>query len=111
MICPSCRIYHTSRRHPSLRGALATKQSILSSPRNGLLRGACHRARIRATRWLAMTDRLARWRRQKVDVVLGGKLDHDVRVLLLQIVDGPEQLVEPAGGGHPEQRLGELLRL
>jgi hypothetical protein len=23
--------------------------------RNGLLRGACHRARIRATRWLAMT--------------------------------------------------------
>jgi hypothetical protein len=22
---------------------------------NGLLRGACHRARIRATRWLAMT--------------------------------------------------------
>jgi hypothetical protein len=25
------------------------------SRRNGLLRGACHRARIRATRWLAMT--------------------------------------------------------
>ena len=24
--------------------------------RNGLLRGACHRARIRATRWLAMTE-------------------------------------------------------
>src|SRR5258707_12197110 len=24
--------------------------------RDGLLRGACHRARIRATRWLAMTD-------------------------------------------------------
>src|SRR5260221_57261 len=23
--------------------------------RNGLLRGACHRARVRATRWLAMT--------------------------------------------------------
>jgi hypothetical protein len=23
--------------------------------RDGLLRGACHRARIRATRWLAMT--------------------------------------------------------
>src|SRR5258708_3298403 len=33
-----------------------TKQSILPFPRNiGLLRGACHRARIRATRWLAMT--------------------------------------------------------
>src|SRR5258705_13881680 len=27
--------------------------------RNGLLRGACHRARIRATRWLAMTKREA----------------------------------------------------
>ena len=26
-----------------------------SAPRDGLLRGACHRARIRATRWLAMT--------------------------------------------------------
>jgi hypothetical protein len=33
----------------------ATKQSILSWRRDGLLRGACHRARIRATRWLAMT--------------------------------------------------------
>jgi hypothetical protein len=33
----------------------ATKQSIPSFQRNGLLRGACHRARIRATRWLAMT--------------------------------------------------------
>src|ERR1700682_646435 len=39
----------------SLRGALATKQSILPlTRRDGLLRGACHRARIRATRWLAM---------------------------------------------------------
>src|SRR5204863_3235949 len=40
----------------SLRGAKATKQSIfdLAMPRHGLLRGACHRSRIRATRWLAM---------------------------------------------------------
>jgi hypothetical protein len=29
--------------------------STLCRPRDGLLRGACHRARIRATRWLAMT--------------------------------------------------------
>src|SRR5258707_14189563 len=29
---------------------------LLESRRYGLLRGACHRARIRATRWLAMTD-------------------------------------------------------
>jgi hypothetical protein len=55
---------------PSLRGALlsaearlrakadATKQSTLSSLlRYGLLRGTCHRARVRATRWLAMTLR------------------------------------------------------
>ena len=32
--------------------ASAAKQSTLSLRRNGLLRGACHRARIRATRWL-----------------------------------------------------------
>src|SRR4029078_12021002 len=42
--------------HRHLRGAIATKQSILSfRSLHGLLRGACHRARIRATRWLAMT--------------------------------------------------------
>src|SRR2546429_9577947 len=34
----------------------ATKQSTLVLPRDGSLRGACHRARIRATRWLAMTE-------------------------------------------------------
>ena len=35
----------------SLRGASATKQSMLSfARRDGLFRGACHRARIRATR-------------------------------------------------------------
>src|SRR5258708_2237604 len=33
----------------------ATKQSTLPWRPDGLLRGACHRARIRATRWLAMT--------------------------------------------------------
>src|SRR5437899_3137122 len=33
----------------------ATEQSILPLLLHGLLRGACHRARIRATRWLAMT--------------------------------------------------------
>jgi hypothetical protein len=38
----------------AVKGALATKQSILSIARRyGLLRGACHRARIGATRWLA----------------------------------------------------------
>jgi len=33
----------------------ATKQSISPARKYGMLRGACHRARIRATRWLAMT--------------------------------------------------------
>ena len=37
--------------------SFATKQSTLSLPPHGLLRGACHRARIRATRWLAMTGK------------------------------------------------------
>ena len=40
----------------SLRGATATKQSrLLPRKYSGLLRGACHRARVRATRWLTMT--------------------------------------------------------
>src|ERR1700720_1843043 len=45
-----------SRTHTlsSLRGALATKQSsfLICGAKAGLLRGACHRARICATRWL-----------------------------------------------------------
>src|SRR5258708_36323626 len=37
----------------------ATKQSsfLCRGDKAGLLRGACHRARVRATRWLAMTIR------------------------------------------------------
>ena len=48
----------------SLRGAIsATKRSIfdLVMPSHGLLRGAGHRARIRAARWLAMTLPTAGW--------------------------------------------------
>jgi hypothetical protein len=38
--------------------ASGAKQSILPlRSKDGLLRGACHRARIRATRWLAMTSK------------------------------------------------------
>src|SRR5262249_48632226 len=41
----------------SLRGANATKQSsfLVAAKEAGLRCGACHRARGRATRWLAMT--------------------------------------------------------
>src|SRR5712691_11714978 len=43
----------TGRTTPALPGA----QAIHSRSKDGLLRGACHRARIRATRWLAMTPK------------------------------------------------------
>src|ERR1700686_407636 len=44
-------------RSTSLRGAKRRSNPVTSaaSPLDGLLRGACHRARICATRWLAMT--------------------------------------------------------
>ena len=42
-------------RKPSLRGAKRRSNPSFFTRRDGLLRGACHRARIRATRWLAMT--------------------------------------------------------
>src|SRR5882757_7621232 len=44
--------------HPFRNFVIASeaKQSMARhTRRDGLLRGACHRARIRATRWLAMT--------------------------------------------------------
>ena len=40
---------------PSLRRAKRRSNPWSDESRDGLLRGACHRARIRATRWLAMT--------------------------------------------------------
>jgi len=45
----------------SCSAVLRAKRSNPSIPvlRHGLLRGACHRARVRATRWLAMTKRRA----------------------------------------------------
>src|SRR5258705_8811231 len=41
----------------SLRGAKRRSNPLFFSATHGLLRGACHRARVRATRWLAMTIR------------------------------------------------------
>src|SRR6266851_549871 len=43
----------TGRTTPALPGAQAIH--LAAQRKNGLLRGACHRTRIRATRWLAMT--------------------------------------------------------
>jgi hypothetical protein len=45
-------VFHRQDR-ASFPGAQAIHS--LFARRNGLLRGACHRARVRATRWLAMT--------------------------------------------------------
>jgi hypothetical protein len=44
------------RSQPSLRAQRSNP--FLGWARHGLLRGACHRARIRATRWLAMTSEI-----------------------------------------------------
>ena len=46
--CGSCCL-------PSLRRSEATKQIQVFILFSGLLRGACHRAGVRPTRWLAMT--------------------------------------------------------
>ena len=46
-------LYPPDGLSPSLRAKRSNPR--LSKLRDGLLRGACHRARIRATRWLAMT--------------------------------------------------------
>src|SRR5438552_16712355 len=55
--CPSAFAGTTMEEQHSrdLRGHCERSEAIHSSffaPRDGLLRGACHRARIRATRWL-----------------------------------------------------------
>src|ERR1700676_2179677 len=74
---PHCSNDRTRRMGPCFRRddidvierSNATKQSTLISLwRYGLLRGACHRARVRATRWLAMTDGAAPARHPKTDV-------------------------------------------
>ena len=48
-----------TRRHRSGTGSIRSANlTIFWRCDHGLLRGACHRARIRATRWLAMTKRI-----------------------------------------------------
>src|SRR5258705_4063694 len=55
----ACARWHMELLIPlSLRGAQRRSNPPLR--RHGLLRGACHRARIRATRWLAMTGKRRR---------------------------------------------------
>src|SRR5580692_4535313 len=61
-----------SHRVGAKRGPMtgsATKQSSPTAGLSGLLRGVYHRARIRATRWLAMTTliSLSKFQNQRVD--------------------------------------------
>src|SRR3954454_24437516 len=51
----SCRENANARPAVIARSACDEAIHLSAVPRDGLLRGACHRARIRATRWLAMT--------------------------------------------------------
>jgi len=60
------------------------------------------RRAIRATR---MTSR-PRGRRQEVDVVFSRQRHDGIRRLFFQIVDGLEQIVEPAGWRDPARRVG-----
>jgi hypothetical protein len=41
--------------HPGYGFLVKQSSSRFAESRDGLLRGTCHRARIRATHWLAMT--------------------------------------------------------
>src|SRR5215203_595500 len=50
-------------------------------------------------------------RRKEFHVVLGREGDDVGRVLLLHVVDAPEQVVELAGRRDPEQALGRLAGL
>src|SRR5258708_4601893 len=44
------------RRSSTSEGGSDEAIHLSASRRHGLLRGACHRARVRATRWFAMTE-------------------------------------------------------
>src|ERR1700704_5910631 len=44
--------------HLSFRGGMDCFAALAMTERHGLLRGACQRARVCATRWLAMTGRV-----------------------------------------------------
>src|SRR5712671_3246251 len=50
--------------------------ALAMTERHGLLRGACHRERIRATRWLAMTERFLRHCEERSDEAIHSFLWH-----------------------------------
>src|SRR5690242_4356897 len=99
---------------------MATKQSRLPSRKqSGLLRGACHRARVRATRWLAMTndstfslrrrDRLE-WLVGLFAPLIGWPLMNAVAIGLRVVADADAVSDCPVEtGGEQDVRAGELI--
>src|ERR1700730_665131 len=73
----------------------ATKQSSFFMA-CGLLRGACHRARIRATRWLAMTVSAPE---RRLRIAPGDEFRHDKASLsLTELQLGAVRVRDPAPG-------------
>jgi hypothetical protein len=66
----------------------------------GLLRGACHRARIRATRWLAMTGETLIRRKTIKQAVAAGALQHAAAI----IIPAPRHRHEKAPRSEPRRR-------
>src|SRR5216684_8740864 len=64
---PAFSLVRSSYFRPSLRGAKRRSNPDFLKG-SGLLRGACHRARVRATRWLAMTECQRSGARRAADV-------------------------------------------
>ena len=65
-IRPSLRAQRLVRRSSTSEGGSDEAIHYFFTRRDGLLRGACHRARVRATRWLAMTARFLAQRNRRV---------------------------------------------
>src|SRR5467141_3941149 len=66
----------TKQSSLSLRGEMDCFASLAMTERHGLLRCACHRARVRATRWLAMTERFLRHCEERSDEAIHSFLWH-----------------------------------
>src|SRR5438034_9217367 len=65
----TCLVFDQGAIVPRPPGVIARSVSdedsrLLARP-SGLLRGACHRARVRATRWLAMTEKASRFHQSR----------------------------------------------
>src|SRR5882757_4485110 len=74
--------FHDGSSNSSLREAQRRSNPffLVAAKQDGLLREACHRARIRATRWLAMT-RVVRGRCASTLVQLGKHFPRDAETV------------------------------